>query len=249
MARGNNVFATIAPRVMKAPVGGPPVANDIFLHALFVRCTLTNNDVIEFQTTFNQATQTVELIIPPNMYTLLDQITGLQRGPNMIRFIDWLIGTRTLKTDMIPDPNFIPSSAISIWFGATQSTIDDKMVITLPDTDASVVGYNLKTNEQLTGSLGAYLVWMYVCGQNTSYDIRTTVQVNDELGNPPVLFTQDTNISTFNLVPGDIRETLIMTFDGYPNNIDNFLIYRNYLGSPDPKTEGIGVLGLRFKLL
>lgn len=250
MTRGNSVFATIQPRLMAAPVGGPPVANDIFLHALFVRCTLTNNQTIEFQTRFNRETQTVELIIPENMQTLLDQITGLQRGPNMIRFIDWLIGSQSLtNANIVPDPNFIPSSAISIWFGATQSTIDDKMVITLPDTDASIIGYNLKTNEQLSGNLGVYLVWMYICGSNTSFNIRTTVQVNDEIGSSPVLLSEDVEISTVNLIKGDIRETLIMTLDAYPSNLDNFLIYRNYMGSPDPKTEGIGVVGLRFMLL
>lgn len=253
MARGNSVFATIQPRLMSAPVGGPPVANDIFLHALFVRCTLTNNQTIEFQTRFDRDTQTVELIIPENMQTLLEQITGLQRGPNMIKFVDWLIGSKTLKPNLIHDPDFVPSSAISIWFGATQSTIDDKLVITLPDTDASVIGYNLKTNDQLlgktSGSLGVYLVWTFICGGNTSFNLRTTVQINDEVGSAPVLLSEDVEISTVNLIPGDIRETLLMTFDAYSNNIDNFLIYRNYSGSLDPKTEGIGVLGIRFRLL
>lgn len=248
MNRGHNVFA---PKVVipKINPSAPLTVNDWFLYAVFARLALSNNDTTEFETKYDPKTNTIELIIPDETKPFFDQLTGIQRGPNFKMYIDWLIGSRTLKMDQIQDPNFVPSSAISIWFGATQSTIDDKMVITLPDTDASVIGYNLKTTDQLVGSLAVYLVWMYVCGANTSFSIRSTAQINDELGNPPVLFTEDNTISTFNLVPGDIRETMIMNFDVNPDNLVNFLLYRNYMGSPDPQTEGIGVLGLRFKLL
>jgi hypothetical protein len=248
MNRGNKVFA--APKVIPKIIPGAPLkVNDYFLYALFARLALNNNDTTEFETKYDPSTNTIELIIPDESKQFFDQITGMQRGPNFKLFIDWLIGSKTLKMDLVQDPNFVPSSTISIWFGATQSTIDDRMVITLPDTDASVIGYNLKTTNQLSGSLAVYLVWTYVCGANTSFSIRSTAQINDELGNPPVIFSEDNNISTFNLVPGDIRESLIMNFDVNPDNLVSFLLYRNYIGSPDPQTEGIGVLGLRFKLL
>jgi len=247
MNRGHSVFAPRVPIPRISP-HAPLTVNDYFLFALFARLALSNNDTIEFETKYNPATNTIELIIDDKAKPFFDQLTGMQRGPNFKMFIDWLIGSRTLKTDAVPDPNFIPSSAIAIWFGATQSTIDERLVITLPDTDASVIGYNLKVNEQLAGSLSVYLTWMFICGNNTSFSIRTSAQINDEMGNPPVTYSEDNNISTFNLVPGDIRESLLMNFDITADNIVNFLINRNYAGSPDPQTEGIGVLGLRFKL-
>ena len=247
MTRGNNVFTTITPRTIKAPVGGPPVANDIFLHALFVRCTLTNNDVIEFQTVFNQATQTVELIIPNNMSTLLDQITGLQRGPNFKRFIDWLIGSQTLAPATKLDTGFIPSSNIDIWFGASQVMIDDKLMISLPAADMSVIGHNLKTSDTLddNSTLKVYLIWAFNCGSNTSFTIRTTGRVNQSDGSA-VDNVADIDISTFNLISGDIRETLVLDIPGVnADNLINLLSWRNYGGSIDPKTESVSVIGFR----
>lgn len=100
VTRGNKVFQKVLPLInKKCCIGakdGPPEANDIFLHALFARLTLNNNDTIEFETKFNPNTNTIELDLPPEAQHVLDQLTGIQRGPNFQLFINWLIGSQTL---------------------------------------------------------------------------------------------------------------------------------------------------------
>lgn len=98
ISRGNSVFK----RIGRSPVEkgfsrgfGPPGsvdANDLFLYALFARFTLVNNETIEFETKFDQRTNTIELKIPPEMYPLLDKLTGIKQGPDFKRYIAWLVG-------------------------------------------------------------------------------------------------------------------------------------------------------------
>jgi hypothetical protein len=256
VARGNSVFARpmLTPQVSRAVVG-PVVANDIFLHALFARITLTNNETIEFETKFNRATNTIELQIEDRHRALFNQLTGIQRGPIFQEFVNWLIGSNTLITPSTSDKldgEFIPSSNIDIWFGGTQVAIDNNAIaINLPTNEPSVLGHNLKTSPTLKpGYLQVYLIWKFICGSNTSFDIRSMAHITDINGESPVDIVSDTNISTFNLVSGDVRETLILDTGNAvsPDNIINLQFLRNFQGSPDPKTESIGVLGIRLKL-
>lgn len=81
------VFAKIV-----APVGcpqPPPAVRDLFLHALFARIAMTDNSVIEFQTRFNPATNTIELEVPACNLPIFDMLTGMQKGPNFKAFMGW----------------------------------------------------------------------------------------------------------------------------------------------------------------
>lgn len=253
MNRGNSVFARITPRVVNPPGGNAPVeANDIFLHALFARITLTNNEVIEFETRYDQETNTIELNIPSHSLPLLDQITGIQRGENFKTFIDWLIGSRTLAQVDTKDKDFVTASLLQVWFGAQSINVEGfRLILSLPACDASDVGYNLKTSADFAGRLRISVIWMFLAGSNTSFDLRTTATVSDATGGSPVTVLQDTNISTFNLVAKDVRETEILDTGDIigGGNIVNFLIHRNYIGSPDPKTETVGIVGLKVRLI
>lgn len=253
LTRGNRVFGPIAYiQRISCAVDPTPHANDIFLHALFARITLTDGSTVEFETKFNHTTNTIELIIPDKALNLLNQLTGIQRGPNFQTFINWLIGSQTLivPTDSTKDPTFVPSSDLQVWFGATSTLADEnRLTLELPTKVGSVIGHNLKTNTSFDGSMQVFLVWTFICGSNTSYDIRAQATVSDSLGGGPVNLSDDITISTFNLVPGDIRETELLNVPGVgPNNIVNLLLTRNFDGSPDPKTESVGILGIRIKL-
>jgi hypothetical protein len=238
----------------KSHMSSPPSTNDLFLYALFARIALNNHENIEFETKFDKATNTIELVIQNSALPLFNQITGMQRGPKFQAYINWLIGSQTLTTtssDASKDPNFISSTLLEPWFGATPTTINDKFLLNLPTEDASVVGYNLKTNETFLGKLIVSLVWMFIGGSNSSFDIRTTANISDSEGNSPNIVVQDNNISTLNLIEGDIRETeLIDTGNIVGNsNIISLLINRNFVGSPDPTTEAIGIIGLKVQLI
>lgn len=254
MNRGHKVFSRVCEPVKFPPScsSGPVKANDIFLHALFARITLTNNQVIEFQTKFCPDDNTIELYIPKNSEQLLDQLTGIQRGPVFIKFINWLIGSQTLvvQTDQTKDATFVPSSELQVWFGATSSVADqNRLVLELPTKEGSVVGHNLKTSANFSGSMQVFLVWTFICGSNTSFDIKTLATVSDALGGGPANYSNSVFISTVNLLPGDIRETELLNVPVVNgSDIINLLFNRNYNGSPDPQTESIGVLGIRIKL-
>jgi hypothetical protein len=230
------------------PVSDPPVTNDIFLHALFARMTLSDGKTIEFETKFNATTNTIELDIPTEASALLDQITGIQRGPTFKRFMDWLIGSQSIIPATPRDGEFVSASDIAIWFGASRVVIGEKLILNLPASDMSVVGYNLKTSSTLESNvnLKVYLVWTYNSGSNTSFTIRTTARVYQIDGSISDV-AGDTDISTFNLISGDIRETLMLNInDIHSDNIINLLFNRNYPNTPEPKTESIGILGLQF---
>ena len=254
MTRGNNVFAKIVPIPRNIPraVSTPPQANDIFLYSLFARVTLTNNDVIEFQTQFDQATNTIELIIPNEMQPLLNQITGMQRGPNFQTFINWLIGSQNLAPATTQDKDFVPASAIEVWFGANNINISGTgLVLSLPQAASSTVGYNLKVSDSFSGRLVVSLVWMFIEGCNDNFTIQTSCNLTDQFGGNPTYISDDTDISTLNLISGDIRETIVLDTGLIvsPNNIAQLLFSRNYAGSPDPRTELVGIVGIRLQLL
>jgi hypothetical protein len=66
--------------------------NDLFLFLTFARVAFSDNSTTEFQTNYDPATNTIELIIPDKLLPFLNQITGIQRGPHFKQFINWLIG-------------------------------------------------------------------------------------------------------------------------------------------------------------
>jgi hypothetical protein len=161
--------------------------------------------------------------------------------------MDWLIGSQSIVPATQRDGEFVSSSDIAIWFGASRVVVREKMAIDLPATDMSVIGYNLKVSSTLASAskLKTYLVWTYNCGSNTSFTIRSTARVNRVDGS---LFdvAGDSDISTFNLVSGDIRETLLLDVDDVqPDDIINLLFRRNYTTTPEQKTESVSVIGLR----
>ena len=245
LSRGGSVFAPIVliPRTSRAS-DVPPYPNDIFLHALFARLTLSNNETIEFETKFNQATNTIELIVPPDSLQYFNQLTGIQRGPNFKTFINWLIGSETLTS--AKDLDFVNASELLVWFGATPVLTDaGRLMLSLPAKEPSTVGHNLKTGDSYAGSI----IWAFIGGLNSAFEIRSSATVSDTTGATPVVTVNDSNISTFNLLPGDIRETVILNIsDVGPNNIINILLNRNFVGNTEPQTEGIGIIGLRVKL-
>jgi hypothetical protein len=246
VTRGDKVFRQIIP--LPQLTSDPPVTNDIMIYALFARITLTNNNIIEFETKFHRDTNTIELVVPAEAMPLLDQITGIQRGPVFKRFIDWLIGSQSIIPATLRDGEFVSSSDIAIWFGGTRAVIDEKMILNLPAADMSTIGYNLKTSSIITAGtkLKIYLVWTYNCGSNTSFTIRTNARVTQIDGTIQDV-AGDADISTFNLISGDIRETLLLEMtDIHPNDIISLLFLRNFPTTPEPKTDSIGVIGLRF---
>lgn len=252
MPRGNNVFGVIAPRVIAQSVSALGV-NDIFLHSLFARVALSNNEVIEFQTKYDKATDTIELYVPDNSLDLFNQITGMQRGDKFKAFIDWLIGSETLTATatLDHDPNFISAGALSIWIGATQGSVGtSKITLLLPAAELSAIGYNFKVGSSGGGSLKVSLVWIYDSGSNNSFNINTSVDISAIGGGAPVTSSAATNISTFNLIQGDVRETELLTVANVElDDIVSITMRRNYDGSPDPSTDLVGVLGLKIEFV
>ncbi len=251
MARGNKVFASITPPTIQSVTSVVGV-NDIFLHSLFARIALSNNDVIEFQTRYSKETDTIELMIPDGQMEIFDQITGMQRGNRFKAFINWLIGSETLTATatLDQDPNFISAGALSIWVGATQGSVGtNKLTLLLPTTELSVIGYNFKVGSS-GGSLKVSLVWIYDSGSNNSFNVNTSVDISAISGGVPVSSSGNTSISTFNLINGDIRETELLTVaDVSQDDIVSIMVRRNYNGSPDPKTDLVGVLGLKIEFV
>lgn len=92
--RGNCVSKPIVPSVKQYPQ--PSYVNDWIIYAIFARLTLSNNDTIEFDTVFNEQTNTIELCVPDEANDIFNQITGTQRGTKFKRYIDWLIGSDTV---------------------------------------------------------------------------------------------------------------------------------------------------------
>lgn len=256
MSRGSNVFGKILPQLAQQsniPVG----IRDLFLHALFARLALSDNRVIEFETKYNCNTNTIELQIPSDVLPLFDEMMGMQRGPKFQAFIDWLVGKQQIISDVPTvvlgfdnDQQFVPVGSLTIWTGATIESSDTSVVIALPTSILSVIGYNTKLSESISGNnLKVSLVWRYDAGNSTSYDIRTTLTSTDFDGVVNVSESADVNISTFNLINGDIRTTeLINVFDVEPEDLLNIVIQRNFEGSGDLQTESVNVIGLKVEI-
>lgn len=254
MARGCRVFTKIIPKPSPpCPCEQPKTrANDIFVHALFARLALSDNSTIEFSTVYDQSTNTIELDIPDAALPYLDQITGIQRGPRFKQYVDWLIGSKTIAETAAKDADFVGATMLQSWYGAEPINPDgSRFLLSLPMCDASSIGYNLKTGCDFHGKLEVKLMWMFLDGNNTSFDIRTSATISDSSGGSPVSLQADTNISTVNLIPYDIRETTILDTGNIVggNSIITLLLNRNWPGSSDPKTESVGVVGLRLNLV
>jgi hypothetical protein len=253
---------------MKTPVVVVPLptsVNDIFMHALFARVTLSNNDVIEFETRYNKDTNTVELIVPSSAFKYFDQLTGMKRGPKLERFIDWLIGSK--RFEPIAQPNFISASAFDIHLGATTAKLDDRNVVIFPGSRPSMIGYNLKaknlsdplqpdqTNpccpvvdpDDPTQCVKFYLVWQYICGSNTFLELRITANITSPSVAPETIIN-DIVISTDGVSPGDVIESEVLSLDSVPSGaLISLTIQRNFTGSSDPNTEMIGMIGVRLE--
>lgn len=234
-----------------------PEARDLFLHALFARVALTNNGTLEFQTCFDPETNTIELIIPPEALAIFDEITGMQRGPKFQAYINWLIGSTTLpvpagSSDTNIDPAWVSASDMSIWVGAVAGSLDDKRaVIILPAAELSAIGHNTKLSSTGSGKVKISLVWIYGGGSNNSFTIKTSANISiigtGEVSNED----NEVTISTFNLVPGDIRETELLTTstNAIADDLVSVILRRNFVGSPDPKTDLVSVLGIKIEFV
>lgn len=251
--RGNCVSKAIVPQVAQHPAHS--YVNDIFLHALFARITLSNNDTIEFDTTFDETTGTIELCVPTGGLAIFNQITGLQRGTNLRTFINWLIGSQSITAEpaLDQDVDFISAGNLTIWAGATPGNLSDKrLVLLLPATDLSALGYNTRADQSFTsGALRVHLVWAYDSGSNNAYDIHTSVEIKTIGSGATASATSTTNIPTSSLITGDVRETTLITTGNIisAGDIVSIIIRRNYNGSPEAKTELVGVVGIRLEFI
>jgi hypothetical protein len=249
--RGNNAFG----RIEQSPTIPGRIflrMRDLFLHALFARLAFNDDDTVEFRTVYDPDTETIELDIPNKALPFLDQITGIQRGENFKTFINWLIGSDTITPTPVvfdQDPNFVSASALSVWAGATQANLEgNQIVLLLPASELSAVGYNTKTADDFVmGQLSLYLIWVYDSGGNNGFSIRTNTKIVDVATGNTVESIDTTNISTLNLLQGDIRETLLFTTSNYveAGQVISLMLSRNYEGSADPATDLVGIVGLR----
>lgn len=266
MPRGCKVFQRVD--LLKAtdqlPSQDPEGVRDVILHALLARLALCSGETVEFKTNYNKASNTVELDFPDGLLPVLDEILGMQRGPRMQAYINWLIGKQAIIDD-VPniveqttiDKDFISASSLDIWTGAKIGNLDDeKIVIFLPVDCLSVLGYNTKVNDEFTtGQVVISLIWVYESGDNgsntaASFDIQTSMNISVIDGNTITTVSDTTTIPTFNLVKGDVRETNILTATGIQSgDMLAISIKRNFSGSSDPETEFVGILGLKVKLI
>lgn len=251
------VFGKIIPQLAQQsdiPVG----IRDLFLHALFARLALTDNRIIEFETKYNCSTNTIELQIPSDILPVFDEMLGMQRGPKFQAFIDWLVGKQQIISDVPTvvvgfdnDQQFVPVGSLTVWSGATIESDDTSVTIALPTSILSVVGYNTKLSQSISGNdIKVSLIWRYDAGNNTSYDLKTTLTATDFGGAVNVSGSLDTNISTFNLIHGDVRTTeLLYVADIQPEDLINITIQRNFEGSTDPQTESVNIVGLKVEII
>jgi hypothetical protein len=224
---------------------------------MFARVAFSDNSVVEFETKYDKDTNTIELYVPNDRMPIFNQLTGMKRGEKMKCFINWLIGSRDLimaATDA-RDGEFVPSTSLQIWSGATVNNVDgNRLSIVMPTDEMSVIGYNFKVIEGFEGRVRISLVWTFMGGTglpDASFVIRTSTNVTGAQGSDPIVITGDVTIPTFNLLLGDIRETLILETGDVirGNDIIGTLIHRNFNGSTDAHTEAYGVLGLRIEMI
>jgi hypothetical protein len=243
--RGNNVGARIQSAIPTNVVYDTRL-NDLFLHALFARLAFKNNETYEFRTKYNHHTNTIELDIPDKYLGVLDQITGMQRGPNFKKFINWLIGSEQLQgDDKDVSSKFLSTSDINLWYGASYLDINGGILtIALPPMSPSAINANFKTAPDYNGNVELKLNWIYVDGQNTELYLKTNVTVIDSSGNSYVA-AEEVMVSTFNLIGNDLRSTTIIELqDIGPDSLIDIILMRNYQGSSDPLTETVGVVGI-----
>lgn len=242
VSRGKSVFSKIQPRTSHCPTVSRVVEpNDLILYALLARLTLDDNRIIEFETKFDKKTQTIELQIAEKDLKFFDQMMGMKRGPKFKRFIDWLIGSKRFESQVTPD--FISATAFDIWFGATESVIDNTPLVLFPTSCASHIGYNLKLREENTKAK-INMIWQFICGSNTSFELRVNASVTS-VNDDPVDFVSDISVSTSGLSPGDQVETNILDIDVPEGSIIGLSLLRNFEGSSDPKSEMFGLIGVR----
>lgn len=242
--RGNNVGAKIQSSMEQKSFDSR--LNDLFLHALFARLAFKNNENYEFKTRYNPATNIIELDIPDKYLEVLDQITGIQRGPNFQKFVSWLIGSRQFSMqDGDISSKFLSIADFNIWFGASfLDTNQGALSIALPATLPSAVNTNFKTSSEYAGSISLRLNWMYREGTNTNLLVKCNVTVIDSSGDSQ-LFTNEVDISTFNLISGDIRVTTLIDMPVVgPDSLIDIILLRNYANSSDPRSETISIMGI-----
>jgi hypothetical protein len=272
--RGHNVFAKIVPTIQPRQPGldgqvtpgniiHPQPAStvrDLFLHALFARIAFTNNDTTEFRTVYDPTTNVIELDIPQEAINVLDQITGIQRGPNFKTFINWLIGSTTLTpslsrlTGLLADPNFTSGLSLRVWLGANLFNYNDEyLALVLPATVQSVVGHNFRTPAPPVGQpanapsdITVSLIWSLPATGATSFTIRASTTISQTDGTPPVFGSVDATLSASNTQEaGAIIKTGIMIIPAVPaGSIVSLLLTRNFVGSPDPNTQALILVGL-----
>jgi hypothetical protein len=225
---------------------------------------MSDNSNVEFQTKYDKASNTVDLIIPEKTMRIFDQMVGMKRGPRLKKFIDWLIGSK--KFEPVAQPNFVSATAFEIFIGATSAVINDRMVIIFPGLNPSIVGYNLKLQSldplipkdqenpccpiitpDPTQKFKVFLVWQYICGVGSSLEVRVTANVLAPSA-APYTVVNDVTISTVGVTPGEVLETEILSLENLQSDtIISLNIMRNFTGSSDPHSEMIGMIGVRLE--
>jgi hypothetical protein len=254
MARGKNVFAKLSLPVTNPTAISAAGVNDIVLHALICRVALQNEEVVEFGAVYDKATDTIELDVPTEAMPIFEQLTGMQRGDKLRTFINWLIGSESLETgtSLEQDPTFVSAGSLTSWTGATVGNLEDNTLVWfLPTSDLSTLGYNVKVNPEFAGGdIRVSLIWVYDSGSNTSFDIMATANVTELTTNSTFELSNTENISTFNLVQGDIRETVILEGSGVAaDDLISLVLRRNFSGTTEPSVDLIGVVGIKVELI
>jgi hypothetical protein len=133
------VFAPIIPQLAQPGCTAPTAVRDLFLHALFARLAFNDNSIVEFETKYNQQTNTIELQLPDCALPFFDTITGLQQGPRFRAYIDWLVGNANITAGGLIDADLTIT-------GNTASTAEQILsTVTVPaGTLDSGVGVRIK---------------------------------------------------------------------------------------------------------
>lgn len=122
--------------------------------------TLTNNDTVEFTTQYDQLQDLIELVLsgeyttPGETIQQLDQITGIQQGPNFKTYIAWLIGRNQIIADAQAGGS---GGGISPWlqdFLVTFNGVPD-VITTIPILDDTTVMIEAHTSAKRTNGSGA----------------------------------------------------------------------------------------------
>jgi len=244
VTRGKSVFS----RAMVAPKSArcPEVVNDLLLYALFARVTLTPHNeqcgrTIEFSTSYDAATRTVELEVADDDLKFFDQLTGVQRGPRFQKFINWLIGSRQFESTVTPD--FVSATAFDFWYGATPTQMEDVPLVLFPTVEPSAIGYNAKLRPTSTKAVIS-ATWKFVCGSGSSLTVRVVVTVISP-DQDPYEVVHDAMVSTAGLSAGDVFDTDLLSLSVPAGSVLALSMMRNFSGSTDPHSEMVGLIGVR----